>query len=218
MQCHQRLETKIHPHLHKGKVSKCNEWQTNEPTPDQLLSDCQRHASIYIVYIHIPTYIYKKTGQLTGHSIAKKVYLANIWQRRCVFLFIRVFFSLLNVFELTFWHFGIANFDSVPGGGDVSSVSAFTVLARKLHMVTAEQARWWATAPSRKGAQSRGVEEPTELNRNHLHTTQPVGHFKVDPRLYNKDGSESSWTDGKASERKRILTFKKLGISPIHLV
>jgi len=177
-------------------------WPTLERLPATRLH-------IYRVYTY--TYLYIQKNWPTDRPFnSQKVYLANIWQRRCVSLFIRVFFSLLNVFELTFWHFGIANFDSVPGGGDVSSVSAFTVLARKLHMVTAEQARWWATAPSRKGAQSRGVEEPTELNRNHLHTTQPVGHFKVDPRLYNKDGSESSWTDGKASERKRILTFKEL--------
>jgi len=70
--------TKSHLHLHKGKVTKCNEWQTNEPTPDQLLSHCQRHAFVYVVYvvyavyIYIRIYIFINAGELTVHSMAKK--------------------------------------------------------------------------------------------------------------------------------------------------
>lgn len=38
MDCTIQLRKNFNWHLHKGKVSECCEWQTNEPTPDQTTS------------------------------------------------------------------------------------------------------------------------------------------------------------------------------------
>lgn len=157
-------------------------WPALEPLPATRLCIC-RVCRICRIYIYTYIYIYKRWRTDCPFN-GQKVYLANIWQRCCVSLFIHFFFPQLNVFELTFWHFGIANFDSVPGGGDVSSVSA----------CPGQEAAYgdsWTSALMAHSLQQEGIWRPRG-KANHLHTTEPVGHFNVDLLLYNHDDSESA--------------------------